>query len=100
MEVVLGSLSLKSGTMVKRGGTFAKRTCATIRVPKGKAWQDFLKDSENKKQLFNFLSYEFKEAAKNEAYHFFSTKETLSCQIKIVIYLPLNPVHRRCLIHE
>ena len=76
----LVSLSLKSGTRVKRGGTFAKRTHVgpSIQVPKGKAWQDFLKDSENKKQLFNILSDEFKEAAKDEAYHFFQPKETLS----------------------
>ena len=98
----LGSLSLKSGTRVKIGGTFAKRTRVgpTIRVPKGKTWQDFLKDSENKKQLFNFLSDELKEAAKGEAFHFFQLKKTLSCQIKPVIYRPLNPVHRISLIHE
>ena len=75
----LGSLSLKSGTRVKIGGTFAKRTRVgpTIRVPKGKTWQDFLKDSENKKQLFNFLSDELKEAANGEVFHFFPTKEDL-----------------------
>ena len=53
----LGSLSLKSGTRIKRGGTFTTRTRVgpTIPIPKGKAWQEFLKDSENKKQLFEYL---------------------------------------------
>ena len=45
----LGSLSLKSGTRIKRGGTFTTRTCVgpAIPIPKGKSWHTFFKDSEN-----------------------------------------------------
>ena len=41
--------------------------------PKGKAWQEFLKDSVNKRQLFEYLSGELNEAARDETYHFYST---------------------------
>ena len=72
-------MSLKSETRIKRGGTFTTKTRVgpTIPIPKGKAWQEFLKDSENKKQLFEYLSEEINMAAKIETYHFFSTKGDL-----------------------
>ena len=81
-------MSPKSGTSVKRGGTFAKRTCPAMLIPKGNIWQHFLQDSETKKKLFNFLSDELKEVAKDEHYHYLSPRETLPCQAKNVIYLP------------
>ena len=45
-----------------------------IPIPKGKCWQDFLKVTENKKQLFEFLSEELCAISKDDDYLLFSTK--------------------------
>ena len=54
--------SLKSQTRVKHGETAMRRTrvSAKIPLPKGTQWQTFLKDSQNKDDLFQFISQELK----------------------------------------
>ena len=48
-----------------------------IPIPKGKAWQQFLKDTENKRQLFKYLSEELTAATIDERYHLLNTKDEL-----------------------
>jgi len=50
--------SLKSQTRIKRCGTASRRTRVSdkIPIPKGAQWQLFLKDSQNKDELFQFIS--------------------------------------------
>ncbi|KAJ8393227.1 hypothetical protein AAFF_G00062990 [Aldrovandia affinis] len=71
--------SLKSQTHVKRGGTAGcqTRVSAKIPLPKGAQWQKFLKDSQNKDQLFQFISQELQENTADSQYHLLTTKADL-----------------------
>jgi len=68
--------SLKSRTRIKRGGTASCRTRVSdkIPVPKGAQWQLFLKDSQNKDELFQFISPELQRITVNSQYHLLTTK--------------------------
>ena len=60
--------SLKNQTRMKRlGESMCKRrvVAETLPIPKGKAWDDFLKVSENKDELFPFLTDELTPQKKN-----------------------------------
>lgn len=62
---------LKNQTRVKRlGETAARRTRVLENVPepKGKHWQEYLKVSENKDELFRFLSDKLVNAASKSEY--------------------------------
>lgn len=80
----LGVQSLKNETRLHRRGTATRRIKVgpTIPVPKGKGWQEFLRDSENKKQLFEYLSEELQETLKCEPYQVYSTKKDLVLSAK------------------
>ena len=71
--------SLKSQTRVKRGETATRRTrvSAKIPIPKGAEWQLFLKDSQNKDELFQFISQELFNYTGESHFHFFTTKSDL-----------------------
>ena len=71
--------SLKSQTRVKQGGTAGCRTrvSTNIPLPKGAQWQKFLKDSQNKDQLFQYISEELKEITAGSEYHLLTTKADL-----------------------
>jgi len=62
--------SLKSQTRIKRGGTASRRTLVSdkIPIPKGAQWQLFLKDSQNKDELFQFISRELQRNTVNSQY--------------------------------
>jgi len=68
--------SLKSQTRIKRGGTASRRTRVSgkIPIPKGAQWQLFLKDSQNKDELFQFTSLELQRNTVNSQYHLLTTK--------------------------
>ena len=67
--------SLKSGTRAKRGGTTLRQKVAdNIRIPKGKAWQKFLNDEENKNRLFQFLSDQLRSLTLDKRYQIVTTK--------------------------
>ena len=68
--------SLKSQTRVKRGETEGRRTrvSAKIPIPKGAEWQKFLKESDNKDELFQFLSEQLVQNTIDARYHLLTTK--------------------------
>ena len=68
--------SLKSQTRIKRGGTAVRRTrvYAQIPLPKGAQWQAFLKDCENKDELFQFISQELQRNTAASPYLLITTK--------------------------
>ena len=72
--------SLKNQTRTKRIGTVKERRIRAsnnVPIPKGKEWQNFLKVSENKDELFKYLSDELISATHSSDYHFVSTKGEL-----------------------
>ena len=72
--------SLKLQTRARRGDSERRRTTrvsAQIPLPKGAEWQKFLKESQNKDQLFQFLSSELEQHARDEKYHLLTTKADL-----------------------
>jgi len=68
--------SLKSQTRFKRGdaGRHRTRVSAKTPIPKGSEWQKFLTNSNNKDELFNFLSEQLAELTTGAKYHLFTTK--------------------------
>ena len=71
-----GDDSLKTGLRIKRGGNLSRRTRvgAKIPIPRGVAWAEFLKISENKKTMFEFFSELICEDFKDETYLVCCTK--------------------------
>lgn len=71
--------SLKSQARVKRGGTGMRRTrvSAKIPLPKGAQWQTFLKDCQNKDDLFQFISQELQSCTADSQYQLLTTKADL-----------------------
>ena len=68
--------SLKSQARTKRGGGASRRTRVShnIPMPKGVQWQLFLKDAQNKDELFQFVSLELQRITANSRYHLLTTK--------------------------
>ena len=69
--------SLKSQTRTKRLGSVKERRIRpsnNVPIPKGKEWQKFLKVSENKDELFKYLSSELVTATSTSNYFLLSTK--------------------------
>ena len=86
--------SLKNQTRVKRlGESTAKRTRVSekVPIPKGKDWQAFLKVSENKDELFKFLSEELVNATSMSAYYLLTTKGELVLSNKVVDLSGITP---------
>ena len=50
-----------------------------VPIPKGKEWQNYLKVSENKEELFKYLSDELVNRARSSSYHLLSTKGEVPC---------------------
>ena len=67
--------SLRSQTRAKRGETSSRRTrvSAKIPIPKGVEWQKFLKDNQNKDELFQFIGQELQRSTVESTYHFLTT---------------------------
>ena len=67
--------SLKSQARAKWGETKGQRTrvSTTIPIPKGAEWQKFLKEYENKNELFHFLSEQLAQCTSDARYHLFTT---------------------------
>ncbi|XP_076158119.1 uncharacterized protein LOC143140875 [Alosa pseudoharengus] len=85
--------SLKSQTRVKRGGTAGYRTqvSAKIPLPKGAQWQKFLKDSQNKDELFQYISDELQKTTAGSKYHLLTTKANLVLSNKPTDLEALSP---------
>ena len=71
--------SLKSQTRAKWGATEGMRTRVSgkIPIPKGAEWQKFLKESDNKDKLFQFLSGQLVQNTVEARYHLLTTKADL-----------------------
>jgi hypothetical protein len=85
---------LKNQTRVKRlGETAARRTRVLEKVPlpKGKDWQAFLKVSENKDELFRFLSDELMNATSRSDYRLLTTKGELVLSNKAINLSDITP---------
>ena len=56
--------SFKSQTHAKRGATSSRRirVSAKIPIPKGVTWQKFIKDNQNKDELFQFIGQELQRS--------------------------------------
>ena len=86
--------SLKNQTRVKRlGETAARRTrvLKNVPLPKGRDWQAFLKVSENKDELFKFLSDELVNATSTSDYYLLTTKGELVLSNKSVDLSDITP---------
>ena len=85
--------SLKSQTRAKRGETSSRRTrvSAKIPIPKGAEWQKFLKDSQNKDELFQFVSQELQRSTVNSVFHLITTKADLVLGKKATDMTALSP---------
>ena len=65
--------SLKNAVREKRGDGTRWKVGPQVKVPK--KWNDFLNDSQNKKELFSFLAREVHEAARSFTYYVYVTLE-------------------------
>ena len=88
--------SLKSQTRAKRGETEGRRTrvSAMIPTPKGAEWQKFLKESDNKDQLFQFLSEQLVQNTIDARYHLLTTKADLVLSNRPTVVSALSPCHQ------
>ena len=89
--------SLKSQTRIKRGGTASRRTRVSdkIPIPKGAQWQLFLKDSQNKDELFQFISLELQRLTVNSQYHLLTTKADIVLSNKPTDLSDLSPCQQQ-----
>lgn len=86
--------SLKSQIRGKRLGIAeAKkiRVSSNIPLPKGKDWQNFLKVSKNKEELFNFLSEELINVTSESPYFLLTTKGELVLSNKEIDLTSVSP---------
>ena len=86
--------SLKNQTRAKRlGETVARRTRISdkVPIPKGKDWQTFLKVSENKDELFQFLSDALVSATSLSSYCLFTTKGELVVSNRSIDLSDISP---------
>ena len=85
--------SLKSQTRIKRGGTASRRTRVSDKIPisKGAQWQLFLKDGQNKDELFQFISLELQRNTINSQCHLFTTKADIVLSNKPTDLSNLSP---------
>ena len=88
--------SLKSQTRAKRGETDGKRTRvpAKISIPKGAEQQKFLKESDNKDKLFQFLSGLLVQNTFDARYHLLTTKADLVLSNRPTDVSALSPCHQ------
>jgi len=85
--------NLKSQTRIKRGRTASRRTRVSDKIPisKGAQWQLFLKDSQNKDELFQFISPELQRITVNSQYHLLTTKADMVLSNKPTDLSDLSP---------
>ena len=85
--------SLKSQTRAKRGETSSHRTrvSAKIPIPKGVEWQKFLKDNQNKDELFQFIGQELQRSTVESTYHLLTTKADIVLSNKATDISALSP---------
>ena len=85
--------SLKSQTRAKRGETSSRRTrvSAKIPIPKGVEWQKFLKDNQNKDELFQFIGQELQRSTVESTYHLLTTKADIVLSNKATDITALSP---------
>ena len=85
--------SLKSQTRAKRGETSSRRTrvSAKIPIPKGVEWQKFLKDNQNKDELFQFICQELQRSTVESTYHLLTTKADIVLSNKATDITAVSP---------
>jgi len=85
--------SLKSQTRIKRGGTALCRTRVSdkIPIPKGAQWQLFVKDRQNRDELYQFISLELQRNTVNSQYHLLTTKADIVLSNKPTDLSDLSP---------
>ena len=86
--------SLKKQTRVKRIGTTRERrirAAENIPIPKGKDWQSFLKVSENKEEMFKYMSEKLLSLTASSDFHLLSTKVELVLSNKHVDLARISP---------
>lgn len=62
-----------------------------IPIPKEAEWQKFLKDSQNKDELFQFVSQELQRSTVNSVFHLITTKADLVLSNKATDLTALSP---------
>ena len=89
--------SLKSQTRAKWGETEGRRTrvSAKIPIPKEAEWQKFLKESDNKHELFQFLSEQLVQNTTDARYHLLTTKADLVLSNRPTDVSALSPCHQK-----
>ena len=65
-----------------------------IPTPKGAEWQKFLKESDNKDQLFQFLSEQLVQNTIDARYHLLTTKADLVLSNRPTGVSALSPCHQ------
>ena len=87
--------SLKLQTRAKRGETEGRRTgvSAKIPIPKGAEWQKFLKESDNKDELFQSLSGQLVQNTIDARYHLLTTKADHVLSNRPTDVSALSPCH-------
>ena len=86
--------SLKNQTRVKRIGTTRERrirAADNVPIPKGKDWQAFLKISENKDEMFKYMSEKLINVTASSNYHLLSTKGEIVLSNKPVDLSRISP---------
>ena len=88
--------SLRSQTRAKRGKTEGRRTrvSAKVPIPKGAEWQIFLKESDNKDELFQFLSEQLVQNTTDARYHILTTKAGLVLSNRPTDVSAFSPCHQ------
>jgi len=62
-----------------------------IPIPKGAQWQLFLKDSQNKDELFQFISWELQRITVNSQYHLLTRKADIALGSKPTYLSDMSP---------
>ena len=85
--------SLQSQTRAKRGETSSRRTrvSAKIPIPKGVEWQKFLKDNQNKDELFQFIGQELQRSTVESTDHLLTTQADIVLSNKATDITALSP---------
>ena len=85
--------SLKSQTRAKRGETSCRRTrvSAKIPIPKGDEWQKFLKDNQNKDELFQCIGRELQRSTVESTDHLLTTNADIVLSNKATDITALSP---------
>ena len=67
------------------------RVCAKIPIPKGVEWQTFLKDNQNKDELFQFIGQELQRSTVESIYYFLTAKADIVLSNKATDIAALSP---------